>query len=501
VLYRTEFKNLLATVVLARPPPRPTHPAPQKAGAMLGPSLREALAVAQLLHKRCRAAVQGVQQKCTELEQQVERLQATAAAPPTPPPPQTPLVQLLAAQPLMPFEGQAAAAQGSSAEADHETLQRQLQSLAVWHRAAASLPPDLQAVLNQVQRYLLLGELAGPSGAGSLPVAALLERTPVRAILELAADILRTHAAAATAAAAAAAAAASPTQTTTPVPSPMSRQLSPAHGRLLEAAAACLVHLCDRPGHTAVEADYADLQHFCTFVLQLAVSPPLTAAPCLAVCTPDQQPAAAGRGQPQEQSQGTQAEGLADLEQPTCQLAQHLLGVLRQSASAGTVLLSAAAPQARSCMAALVAAITAEQLPPLSNFDGSLAASCDQPPGGAEAAAEEARLLHAFTQLSHQLSAGLRLLPLWVSDMGLRNDAFMQVGACLWQWWWWVGGRRVEATELARTASASTAGNAPPVVTPGLPASAFLPPMPCCLSPPPAHVGAGRRHPVSPRCQ
>ncbi|KAL4853073.1 hypothetical protein ACK3TF_005858 [Chlorella vulgaris] len=389
---------------------------------MLGPSLREALAVAQLLHKRCRAAVQGVQQKCTELEQQVERLQATAAAPPTPPPLQTPLVQLLAAQPLMPFDGQAAAAQGSSAEADHETLQRQLQSLAVWHRAAASLPPELQAVLSQVQRYLLLGELAGPSGAGSLPVAALLERTPVGAILELAADILRTHAAAATAAAAAA----SPTPTPTPVPSPMSSQLSPAHGRLLEAAAACLVHLCDRPGHTAVEADYADLQHFCTFVLQLAVSPPLTAVSGLAVCTPDQQPAAADRGQPQEQSQGTQAEGLADLGQPTCQLAQHLLGVLRQSASAGTVLLSAAAPQARSCMAALVAAITGEQLPPLSTFDGSLAASCDQPPGGAEAAAEEARLLHAFTQLSHQLSAGLRLLPLWVSDMGLRNDAFMQ---------------------------------------------------------------------------
>ncbi|KAI3438261.1 hypothetical protein D9Q98_000697 [Chlorella vulgaris] len=392
---------------------------------MLGPSLREALAVAQLLHKRCRAAVQGVQQKCTELEQQVERLQATAAAPPTPPPLQTPLVQLLAAQPLMPST-QAAAAQGSSAEADHKTLQRQLQSLAVWHRAAASLPPDLQAVLSQVQRYLLLGELAGPSGAGSLPVAALLERTPVGAILELAADILRTHAAAATAAAAAAAAAAAPTPTPTVVPSPMSSQLSPAHGRLLDAAAACLVHLCDRPGHTALEADYADLQHFCTFVLQLAVSPPQTAAPCLAVCTPDQQPAAAGRGQPQEQSQGTQAEGLADLGQPTCQLAQHLLGVLRQSASAGTVLLSAAAPQARSCMEALVAAITGEQLPPLCNFDGSIAASCEQPPGGAEAAGEEARLLHAFTQLGHQLSSGLRLLPLWVSAMGLRNDAFMQ---------------------------------------------------------------------------
>lgn len=386
--------------------------------------MRHALAVAHLLQQRCSAAVAQVQHKCSELEREVEQLRRAAEAPPTQQPPQPPLLQLVAGEEAAPL------AAGPPAGADPEALPRQLQSLAMWHQAAAALPPDVRPTLARAQRYLLMCELqrqaAAACGGGGLPAGAVLERTPMVAVLEMAADILHTHAAAAEQPPAGAAA---------------HCQLSAAHGQLLSAACTCLVHLCEGPGQTALDSDYEALQRFYGMVLQLAAAPPPDPSPALAVDTPDQQQQAtsATAAISQALAAGPEAQGEAaaaglDLGQPTCQVAQHVLGVLRQSASAGTVLLSCTAPQTRDCMAALVAAITGEQLlmhcgP--SGGGGGAASSAQQPDAPPDAAgpAEEARLLHAFTQLSQQLSAGLRLLPGWTRAMGLHNDAFMQARA------------------------------------------------------------------------
>jgi hypothetical protein len=376
------------------------------------PSLATALAVARLVQARTSKAVTEALPKLRELEVEVEQLRAAAAAPPAP---QPPLLQVVA--------DIEAPTDSMPGPADRDALQRQICSLAMWHEAAAALPPDLQPVLARAQRYALLCQLQQASSSSGLLAGALLERSPIRALLELAIDILQTHASALGA-------------TSTPSEqNGRSMKLTAAHNELLLAACACLVRLCDLPGKAALHSDYSDLQQFCALVLQLAAAPALEhvvdmGTPGHQVQQQQEQPEAPQPGLPE-------LNGQAALPQACAQLAQQVLGVLRQSASAGTVLLGCLAPQTRDCMGALVAAITGEHL--LGGFMTGLSGSCStlggsssamgdpagQPGWGGEA--EERRLLHAFMQLSQQLSLVLRLLPQWMQTLDSCSDGFLQV--------------------------------------------------------------------------
>jgi hypothetical protein len=210
-------------------------------------------------------------------------------------------------------------------------------------------------------------------------------------------------------------------------------QLTPAHAELLEGACSCLPHLCGRPGKTALDSDFHTLKQFCAEVLALATSPSLESTPALPMQMPALQTLPVGKapeGDSKERSQGSSAApGSAfDLQQTSAQLAVAVLGALRQSPVAGMVLLSCTAPDTRDCLAALVAAITGEQV-----LAAPAAAACWPAAVGSEApltpgvggAADEACLLHAFASLSEQLSAGLQLLPQWVQTVK-HPDAFMQ---------------------------------------------------------------------------
>lgn len=381
------------------------------------PSLPQALAVALLLRRRCAAAVGEIQARADRQEAELERLRTAAAAPPLPLPP---LAQVVAAPP--------SAAPASSGPHPTAPLEQQMESLALWHQAAAVLPPDLLPALAQAQRYVLLGQLQAATAAGSLPLAAALEHTPVRAFLGLALDILQTHAAGAAGVGGAAATGSTVAGASSPPSDPTPPQLSAAHAQLLGAACTCLVHLLDRPGQAAVNADYEALQQFGSLLLQAAARPEPALA---AVATPDQQP---GSG-PGPAAAAAKVASLAatcggaqfDLVQPSCQLAAAVLAALRASPTAGLALLSCAAPAARDCMARLVDVVNAD---PLGSSGGGLppalgSGSSGQP--GGTAAEDEAALLHAFTQLSQQLSVGLRMLPQWVASTDVQGGEFMQV--------------------------------------------------------------------------
>lgn len=383
------------------------------------PSLPQALAVALLLRRRCAAAVGEIQARTDRQAAELERLRTAAAAPPLP----LPLAQVVAAPP--------SAAPASSGPHPTAPLEQQMESLALWHQTAAVLPPDLLPALAQAQRYVLLGQLQAATAAGSLPLAAALEHTPVRAFLGLALDIMQTHAASATGVGGAAAAGGTvpgasspPSDLTQPTPP----QLSAAHAQLLGAACTCLVHLLDRPGQAAVNADYEALQQFGSLLLQAAARPEPALA---AVATPDQQPgscpgpAAAAAKMASLAAPCSDAE--FDLGQPSCQLAAAVLAALRASPAAGLVLLSCAAPAARDCMARLVEVVNAD---PLGSSGGGLppalgSGSSGRPSGAA--AEDEAVLLHAFTQIGQQLSVGLRMLPQWVASADVQGGEFMQV--------------------------------------------------------------------------
>lgn len=399
------------------------------------PTLHQVLAVALLLKKRTAAAVSEAQERCTQLERELEALRSATAAAPAPPPP--PLAQVTATLPsTQPSAGPPAPATPEAA------LQPAIESLALWHMAAATLPPALQPALAQAQRYLLVGELQRGSLPGRLPVAAALQRTPVRAFLELASDILQTHAAATGAAAAAA-------------PSPLATQqhtrvqLSPAHGVLLASATACLVHLCDQPGHTVVHSDFETLQRFCGMLLRLAA----TQSPEPATPTPDQLAQPSGQGQcPAAATPEPMPAGAVDLQQPSYGVAQAVLAALRQSASAGIILLSSCAMATRDSMEELVVAVVGEQLPPQSGSGGALGSGGSWGQSGRAAAvgaAEDARLLHRFMQLSAQASAALRLLPQWVEASLFDEPEFYQVGG---------GGRRMHGYCSAVDGEALLAG-------------------------------------------
>lgn len=383
------------------------------------PSLATAFAVARLVQARTSQAVTQAQQKCKQLEVEVEQLRAAAAVPPAP---QLPLLQVVA-------EGEPAES-SLPGQCCRDALQRQMCSLAAWHEAAGVLPPDLQAVLAKAHRYAVLCQLQQGPGGVSLLAGAVLERSPVRALLELASDILQTQAMDATA--------------------PPSEQrgrvskLTAAHDRLLLAACTCLARLCDLPIQTVLPSDYGDLQHFCAYVLRLAAEQPLQCAADLA--------ASGTRGKQQQERQEAPQAGPptprdhAAPSQACAQLAQQVLGVLRQSACTGAVLLRCLAPQTRHCMEALAAAITGEHLAgcpgtgmsgSCSALDGASSTARDgaRQLAGAEAA-EEGRLLHEFMQLSQQLSLGMRLLPHWVQALESCSDGFLQVcgnGEFVWQ--------------------------------------------------------------------
>lgn len=413
------------------------------------PTLEQALAVALLLRRRTSAAVAEAQERCSRLELEAEALRSGAAVPDplaavvTPP--------LGGAHSGRPGATQASWAANVAASPSRDVaLQagQQHEALALWHAAAAALPPPLQPTLAQAQRYLLLAELQRGGAPGRLPLDAALDRTPVRALLDLAADIVQAHATPAgglqvgagategagptAAAAPATASAASAASQSAMHPSPARQhqpvQLTPAHGALLASAAACIACLCDRPGEAAAHADFEALQAFCTGLLRLATAPLPTpdvgAAAAPAAAGPQQhQPASAGSlvapapTAPSPDAAAAPA-GTIELRQPTSGVAQAVLAALRQSGTAGITLLACCAPATQGCMLELVEAVLGEQ--PLPAAPGGSAAA-------AAAAAEEARLLHRFMQLSGQLSAGLRLLPQWAQALSIFDEAFMQV--------------------------------------------------------------------------
>lgn len=388
------------------------------------PTFQQALVVALLLRKRCAAAAGEAEACCARLGAEAQQLRGEAAAAASAPREQRPPLEQLVLNPP------SAQQQPLHAPPAPEALQQQLESLSLWHQAAAALPPVLQPALVQAQRYLLLRELQQPPDAGGLSVAALLAHTPVRAFLKLAADILLAHAAAAlpdAPAAAAAVAASLPGDSSQPAaPLP---QLSAAHAHLLASCCACLVHLCNLPGQAAVRSDFEALQQFGSLVLQLAAQAAAPEPAGMGVLTPDQEPsgptpalAPAAAAAP-----GAADSAAPDLQQRTSQVAAWVLAVLRQSPAAGTTLLSCAAPAARDCMAQLVQAVTGESL----GSGGALASGSGSYSSLSPALApsvEEAALLHTFEQLSHQLSAGLRLLPQWMAAVELSGD-FMQARA------------------------------------------------------------------------
>lgn len=385
--------------------------------------VQQALAVALLLKRRCAAAVSEVQARVDQQAAELERLRTAAAAPPVPLPL---LAQVVAQQP--------SPATGSSGPCHTAPLQQQLEAVALWHQAAEVLPLELQAALAQAQRYVLLGQLQAPAAAaGSLPLAAALEHTPVRALMGVVLDILQTHAAGAAEAGGAAGADGSAPGASSP-PSSLAQplqaqtQLSAAHAQLLREACTCLVHLFDRPGQAAVHSDYEALQQLGGLLLQAAVRPEPAVA---ALPTPDQQPGPGpGPAAMAAHAAGTAASAAAaqlDLAQPSCQLAAAVLATLRSSPTAGLTLLSCTAPAVRECVARLVEVVNADPLDsPVLGLTPALNTSSSGQPGNA-AAEDEALLLHAFTQLSQQLSAGLRLLPQWVASADVQGGEFMQV--------------------------------------------------------------------------
>lgn len=398
-------------------------------------SLQHALAVALLVRRRCAAAAGEAQARADRQEEELERLRAAAAAPPVPLPP---LAQVVA-PPL-------SAGPASPGPRPAVPLDQQMEALALWHQAAAVLPPELQPTLAQAQRYLLLlGQLQAAGQSGSLPLAAALEHTPVRAFLGLALDILQTHAVGAAEAGGAAAGgdmapgASSPPSGPT---QPMQQQLSAAHAQLLGDACACLVHLLDRPGEAAVNSDYQALQQFGSLLLQ-ATARPEPAVPALPTPNHEQGPGPgpAATGAKGAASTAPTAAAQFDLAQPSCQLAAAVLGALRASRTAGLTLLSCTAPAVRDCMARLVEVVNADPLGSPGPGSGPAAGGVGSAGLGTAAAEEEAALLHAFTQLSQQLSAGVRLLPQWVDSTDEQGGELMQVGAAgQAARGWWSGG-------------------------------------------------------------
>ena len=419
------------------------------------PSLRHALAVAQLLRKRCAAAVAEAQQRSDELQAEVEGLRRASEVPRPPRPPRPPL-ELLMETPAAKAPPPGMCPAPPPPATNTGTLHHQQLSLAMWHEAAALLPADLHPALAAAQRYLLLNELHGHGhqpGGGRLLACTALEHTPVQALLGLATDVLRAHQAAAAPVAPAATQPAAVDALDRPEAAVL---LTAAHGSLLASCCACLVRLCNSPGRGALDPDFAVLQRFCCMVLALAAEPPpspATAPPADTACLPavatTQGPGAgatAARNQQASSAAATAAaSGKLDLRQPSCVVAEFVLAALRQSAPAGIVLLSSAADLTHAALAALVTAVTGEQPSAPCGAAAARAAACGH--GGskgigswsgeltgptpvadsADGSAGEHRLLHVLAQLSEQLSAGLRLLPHWAQALGSHNDEFMQV--------------------------------------------------------------------------
>lgn len=394
------------------------------------PDLQQALAVALLLKKRCAAAVGSLQARCEALQGEVEQLRAAAARPLAPRPPQPPLLALLEG----PDANGPPPATPPPSRASPQTVQHQLQALVLWHKAAAALPLDLLPTLAAAQRYLLLREQRSPSPA-PLPMWAALDRSPVVALLEVTVDVLQTHAAAAVAAPPGEAPATdvgtqqpAPPQPGAPPPRP--QQLSAAHGQLLLSACSCLVHLCDHHTDTASPSDFEALHQFGAWVLELACcsQPAAGGSAGLAVATPDQQPTASDAGVAGAATPAASEPEAQLLQQAPCVVAQRVLAALRQSPSAGLVLLHCTAPLVRDCMAALVYAVNSQPPLPLPSLpwqaSGGSGSSAPSQAAAAAGAEEEERLLHAFTQLSCQLSAGLALLPQW--SRHLQDDGRLQ---------------------------------------------------------------------------
>ena len=412
---------------LFKPHRAPSLPLPTMAPSQPPPSLQQAVAVALLVRRRCAAAAAGAEARCAALEAEAEQLRSAAAAPR---PPQPPLEQLPATLPPgtaeVRFSGQRAP--------DPAALHAQQHSIELWHAAPALLPPDdpaLLGVLASAQRYVLLKELQ-ECPPGELPAAGMLHRTPVAALLELAIDILLTHAAAEAEAAGAGASAAVGSSTGSPSAFQHQQQhqhhqqqrqqhhqqqqhqqqqqqqnpvLNPAaHAQLLAAAVAAAVHLCGWPGQGSSDVCYAALQHFCFVVADLAAEPPPaqqqqqqqetegSADPAYPVATPDHQQQQQQRQQLQHHQQRAVtvpplADGGAhtadiDLAQPSAEVACRMLGLLRTAPHAGMVLLSSVAPSTRQCMSELATTVNSE-LPAA--------------PAGAQAAGAPALLAHACT--------------------------------------------------------------------------------------------------------
>lgn len=319
-------------------------------------------------------------------------------------------------------------------------LAAQLESLRLWHQARPLLPPvaedpALCAALAAAQRYAVLKELAeGP--AGGLPAVAALQRTPVSALLELAGELLQTHAATEAGGQQGREGQRGQEGAQQPACPPLSLH---AHGPLLAAAVAAVVRLCAWPGQGASDACYAALQRFCSLVLHLASSPPLPPEPASLpppVGASAAQPSGGGAA-PRQAFPAPAGVPAVDLGQPCHQAARQVLSLLHSSPNAGMVLLSCAAPSTRDCMAALAAAVLGEPQGggSLGGSSGSslLCGSCLGSGGGglpgSGGSAEEARLLSAFQLLSQQLSAGLGNLPQWVQATGLSNSSFLEVRA------------------------------------------------------------------------
>ena len=402
-------------------------------------TLKQALAVAEVVRRRQRAAITPLLARVAQLEAEVQQLQEQAAAPRAALPP---LAQLVAAA----VDARSSESVVCAAGALHiPGSQQQADNLALWHRAAALLPAKARLVLCQAQRYQLLqlqllppsdtaaedGSSAGGGGSELLPSTALLVNTPAVALLNLARDILLEHSRAtmpgqemgdpAEAPTASAAAEEAPTasqqpqQSAAPLGPPppsasSSSALSASHGPLLASTCSCLVALFDLVGEAATRDDCSVLCAFCQLALELCVEPAPPGGD-------------AGEALP-EVDAAVMAGAVLDLQQPNRRLAAAVLGRLCESATAGLLALSVTAPAVRATVAALVEAVTGEQ--PVAV---AVAASAEEQVLHASAAAahpdaagaaidDEAQLEQALGVLNGQLSEGLRRLPQWVWEVG-----------------------------------------------------------------------------------
>lgn len=341
---------------------------------------KHALAVAVVQRRRYEAEIQRLRKQLEVLQQEMAGLHFAAKENDTLCTQSHLLSALLEPQPT-----------AASPPVDAAKQESPLQNLLYWQRATELLPPELQGFLGRLQRYLVLKEAREKTGK---PAGAILQRTPLCALLEGISDVME-H---------------SMDTTDDSLAAP------------LEQCIACLAALSAQPTQAFAATDADSLQHFIAWLLNLLCNP-----------APAEEGAHGSAGEaagdaPEQHLLDTQnantTGATSNLEAAGSTLENLVLQVLHHLSSGpgtGLVLLACTTEAVLADLQALAAVIT-----------GELGTGTPPPAAAATGEGNELALLQAVSRLMPLLHTCLRSLPAWTAEVVPADDFICSVAAAVW---------------------------------------------------------------------